>query len=226
MTAPLAHTDTLVLDYLATLWAASEDLPPEARDDLMQTVANYITLRQDLAEDPALVLGRLGPPEQLAAAVRRGGMPTHLRLPASFGPASFAAGSLGAGSLGGGSLGGGSFGGGSFGGAAGLASAPSTGGGPEHAAITLLLAGTFVLPVVGPMAGLLVATGSGKWTPAQKAAAWILTTGSAAGALLCALVLAGFGSGGGLFFLTLYLGCCAGAVAAGQTLRMGLRVRG
>ncbi|MEV6304772.1 hypothetical protein AB0M02_35545 [Actinoplanes sp. NPDC051861] len=191
MTAPLAHTDTLVLDYLAALWAATEDLSPESRDDLMSTVANYITLRRDLAEDPALVLGRLGPPEQLAAAVRRGGMPTHLRLPAVRVPAP--------------------------------APSPSAGGGPEHAAITLLMAGTFVLPVVAPAAGLLIATGSANWTPAQKAAAWILTMGSAAGALMFALMLAGFGSGGGVFFLMLYLGCCAGSVAAGLTLKTGLR---
>jgi hypothetical protein len=161
------------------------------RDDLMRTVSNYISLRRDLADDPALVLGRLGPPEQLAAAVRRGGMPTHLRLPAAPAPA--------------------------------RAQASAGGGGPEHAAIALLAAGTFALPVISPMAGLLVATGSARWSPAQKAAAWVLTFGSVAGALMFALVLAGFGGGGGLFFLTIYMGCCAGAVAAGLTLKMGLR---
>ncbi|MDI6104943.1 hypothetical protein QLQ12_40790 [Actinoplanes sp. NEAU-A12] len=80
-TAPAAHDDVLVLDYLAALWAAADDLPPETRDDLMNTVAGYIAMRRDLADEPARVLGRLGPPEQLVAAVRRSGTPTHLRLP-------------------------------------------------------------------------------------------------------------------------------------------------
>jgi hypothetical protein len=81
VTAPLAHDDVLVLDYLAALWAAADDLPPETRDDLMNTVAGYITMRRDLADDPSRVLSRLGPPEDLVAAVLRSGTPTHLRLP-------------------------------------------------------------------------------------------------------------------------------------------------
>jgi hypothetical protein len=194
-TAPLAHADTLALDYLAALWAASDDLPPEFRDDLMRTVSNYIALRRDLADDPAAVLGRLGPPEQLAAAVRRGGMPTHLRLPASSPHSTSPA----------------------------RASSPSSGGGPEHTAVALLMAGTFVMPLISPTAGLLIATGSPRWSPAQKVAAWMLTLGSAAGAMIVALMLAGLGGGGGLFFMMLYLGCCAGAVAAGLTLKLGMR---
>ncbi|WP_328469958.1 hypothetical protein OHA21_03235 [Actinoplanes sp. NBC_00393] len=190
-TAPLAHADTLVLDYLAALWAASEDLPPESRDDLMRTVTGYIALRQDLADDPALILGRLGPPEHLAAAVRRGGMPTHLRLPAPT--------------------------------AAPAAPAPTPGGGAEHAAIALLVGGTFLLPVVSPAAGLLIATGSPRWTPAQKGAAWILTIGSATGALLFALMIAGLGGGGGLFLLVAYLGACVGSIVAGLALLVALR---
>ncbi|GAA0462221.1 hypothetical protein Aca07nite_25050 [Actinoplanes capillaceus] len=80
-TAPATPDDALVLDYLAALWAASDDLPPETRDDLMGTVSGYIAMRRDLAGDPSQALGRLGPPEQLVAAVRRSGTPTHLRLP-------------------------------------------------------------------------------------------------------------------------------------------------
>ncbi|MEU4562986.1 hypothetical protein AB0F72_31785 [Actinoplanes sp. NPDC023936] len=186
--APLAHADTLVLDYLAALWAAGDDLSPEARDDLMSTVTGYIALRRDLADDPARVLTRLGPPEQLADAVRRGGMATHLRLP-SPAPAPQRA-------------------------------APASGG-ADHTAVALLIAGGFVLPVLAPGAGMLIATGSPSWTPMQKAAAWILTTGSAAGALLAALVLAGFA--GGLALLILYLGACAGSVTAGLALLAGLK---
>jgi hypothetical protein len=151
-------------------------------------------MRQDLAEDPALILGRLGPPEQLAAAVRRGGMPTHLRLPA-LAPVP----------------------------AVPAAPARTPGGGAEHAAIALLLAGAFVLPVVSPAAGLLIATGSGRWTPAQKGAAWILTTGGATGALLLALALAGLGGGAGIFLLVAYLGAAAGSVVAGLALLAALR---
>ncbi|WP_127553121.1 hypothetical protein [Actinoplanes sp. OR16] len=187
--APLAHADTLVLDYLAALWAASDDLTPEARDELMNTVTGYIALRHDLADDPARVISRLGPPEQLAEAVRRGGTPTHLRLPApSFPPSP---------------------------------PRPSRGTGADHAAVALLIAGAFILPVVAPGAGMLMATGSASWTPAQKVAAWVLTTGSVAGALLTALVVAGFSSGLGL--LVLYMGACAGSVIAGLALLAGLR---
>ncbi|MEU8239602.1 hypothetical protein AB0C07_15270 [Actinoplanes missouriensis] len=185
--APLAHADTLVLDYLAALWAASDDLSPEARDELMSTVTGYIALRRDLADDPARVISRLGPPEQLADAVRRGGMATHLRLPTPV-PAP-------------------------------PAPAATGGSGADHTAVALLIAGSFVLPVLAPGAGMLIATGSPSWTPMQKAAAWILTTGSAAGALLTALVLAGASSG--LALLVLYLGACAGSVTAGLALLTG-----
>jgi uncharacterized membrane protein len=188
--APLAHADTLVLDYLAALWAASDDLSPEARDELMNTVTGYIALRRDLADDPAQVISRLGPPEQLAAAVRHGGTPTHLRLPTPH-PA--------------------------------MPPVParSAGTGSDHAAVALMVAGGFVLPVVGPAAGMLIATGSASWTPAQKVAGWVLISGAAAGALLTALVVAGFS--GGLGLLVLYLGACAGSVVAGLTLLAGLR---
>ncbi|WP_229073196.1 hypothetical protein [Actinoplanes sp. DH11] len=191
--APLAHADTLVLDYLAALWAASEDLTPETRDELMNTVTGYIALRRDLADDPAQVIIRLGPPEQLADTVRRGGMPSHLRLPGPLTPARPAP----------------------------RSPARTTGGGAEHAAIALLLVGGFVLPVVGPGAGMLIATGSSSWSPAQKAAGWVLTTGAVAGALMTALVVAGVSSGLGL--LVLYLGACAGSVIAGLALLAGLR---
>src|SRR5690349_10472788 len=81
-TAPLAHSDTLVLDYLGALWAETDDLAPELRDELMSTVADYIARRRVAGEDdPEVILRRLGPPEAIAASVRRGRMPPHLRLP-------------------------------------------------------------------------------------------------------------------------------------------------
>lgn len=86
-TAAPTSTDVLVLDYLAELWAAGDDLPPEVRDELMTTVSGYIAMRRDLAGDPSQALTRLGPPEQLVAAVRRSGTPTHLRIPVRVTPA-------------------------------------------------------------------------------------------------------------------------------------------
>ncbi|GAA4977261.1 HAAS signaling domain-containing protein [Actinoplanes utahensis] len=185
-TAPLAHDDTLVLDYLAALWAASDDLPPATRDDLMTTVSGYIAMRHDLAGDPSRALTRLGPPEQLVAAVRRSGTPTHLRLPVPSSPTS----------------------------------APPAGPrGADRAAVALLAGGAFVLPFVAPGAALLIAAGSPRWSPAQKAAACLLVTGPVAGTFLFILLFAGGGVFTGLGLILLYLASCAGSVAAGLTLR-------
>src|ERR671917_585279 len=72
-TAPLAHADVVVLDYLAALWAESEGLAPELRDELMTTVADYIAARRtsvsDPISDPEEIVGRLGPPEAIVASV-------------------------------------------------------------------------------------------------------------------------------------------------------------
>ncbi|GIE78152.1 hypothetical protein Aph02nite_41020 [Actinoplanes philippinensis] len=181
-TAPPAHDDVLVLDYLASLWAAAADLPPETRDELMNTVAGYIAMRRDLADDPSRVLGRLGPPDQLVAAVRRSGAPTHLRLP---GPP------------------------------AATPAAPA--GGSERVAVGLLTAGAVALPMVGQAAGLMVATVSPRWTPVQKAAAWLLATGPVLGAMFL-LTLAGVALLSGLGFLMVYAAACTGSIAAGLTL--------
>src|ERR1700712_3041985 len=85
-TTPLTQGDVVVLDYLAALWAVSDDLDPDLRDELMTTVTEYVALRRtassDPLSDPAQIVGRLGPPEALVAAARRGHLPPHLRLPA------------------------------------------------------------------------------------------------------------------------------------------------
>jgi len=194
-TTPLAHTDGLVLDYLAALWGASEDLVPELRDELMTTVADYIALRRtsvaDPVDDPRLILQRLGPPESLAAAARRGRMPAHLRRPVAPAPPPPAA-------------------------------APS--GNLEYAGIALLTAGSVVLPVISPLAGLLLVSGSPRWSPAQKAAAWVL----AGLPVLLGFVLvlaAAFLGGGAEALLLAYLAMVAGAVIAGLTLLPGLAAR-
>jgi hypothetical protein len=193
-TAPLAHTDVLVLDYLAALWAAADDLEPELRDQLMTTVADYIAMRRsstfDPIEDPRHILHRLGPPEALAAAARRGRMPAHLRRPVMpVAPAD---------------------------------NSPS--GNLEYAGIALITAGSVVLPVISPLAGLLLVSGSRRWSPAQKTAAWVL---AALPVLLgFVMVLAALAFGGGPEVVVLaYLAMVAGAIIAGLSLLPGLAAR-
>jgi hypothetical protein len=189
---PLADGDALVLDYLAALWAASEDLPAGLRDELMRTVSDYVAVRRAPGADAGPVLSRLGPPEHLAAATRRGFLPVHLRLPAP---------------------------------APDPQPRVAVVGGAESAAIALLVGGAFLMPVISPAAGMLIATGSSRWTPAQKAIGWLLTAGSAAAALLGVLVLAGLGVAAGPVLVLGYLAACAGSVVAGLTLLAGMRSR-
>jgi len=187
-TAPLAHTDAIVLDYLAALWAESEDISPELRDELMTTVADYIAVRRATIDDPAQIVRRLGPPEALVAAIRRGQIPPHVRLPALI-PQPRAA----------------------------------EAGGAEYTAIGLLTAGGFVLPLIGPVAGMLLVTGSPHWTAAQKATGWILTAGSGAAGFVLALLCAILGYAGGPAVLLIYLAMCAGSLLAGTILLNTLR---
>jgi hypothetical protein len=181
-TAPLAHGDAVVLDYLAALWAESESLSPDLRDDLMATVSDYIALRRADTETHQVV-GRLGPPEALVAAVHRGAMPVHLRRPTAAAPAPPAD-----------------------------PVQPS-----EYTAVALLTVGAIVVPVVSPLAGLLMATGSPRWTIAQKAAAWVLTCGSVASSMIFLLFAAGAGNPAIPLVLT-FAALVAGPVLAGLSL--------
>jgi HAAS domain-containing protein len=192
-TAPLAHTDAIVLDYLAALWAQSDELSPDQRDELMATVADYIALRRSSVDDPAEIVRRLGPPEDLAAAAARGRIPPHVRLPALVPPAPAVPATAVA--------------------AAGL----------EYTAVGLLTVGSFVLPLVSPVAGMLLVTGSGQWTPAQKSVGWLLTAGSGAAGLLLTLLFAVAGTPGGVAVLLVYLAMCAGSTVAGVRLHRDLR---
>jgi hypothetical protein len=192
-TAPLAHTDAIVLDYLAALWAESDDIAPELRDELMATVADYIAVRRASIDDPAQIMRRLGPPEALVAAVRRGQIPPHIRLPALVAPAPAAA------------------------------CPASPPGGTEYTAIGLVAAGTFALPGLAPVAGMLLATGSPHWTAAQKAVGWTLTVGSGAAGFALALLFATLGLASGGALLLLYLVTCGGSLVAGATLLNALR---
>ena len=191
----MAHADTLVLDYLGALWAETEDLAPELRDELMSTVADYIAARRVAGEDdPEVILGRLGPPAAIAACVRRGRMPAHLRLPVPPGPARPAD--------------------------------PGAAGPLEYTAIALLTGGAVVLPVVAPLAGMLLASGSPRWSPVQKTAAWVL---AGAPGLFGFLLFAGWvlfgGEGAGGVLLLAFFAMVGGPFVAGLSLLAGLSRR-
>jgi hypothetical protein len=180
--APLGPGDELVLDYLAAVWAASGDLTPGMRDELMTTVSDYIAMRRspdDPRDDPAPLLRRLGPPADLADAAGRGHMPPHLRRPVTLGairPADPMA----------------------------LAAASTDG-----SALVVLAAGAVLLPAAAPVAALSLVSSSGTWTRAHKLAAWLLTglpilgavltiaLGAVAGHPLPAIMLAYLASAGG-----------------------------
>jgi hypothetical protein len=189
-TAPLAHRDVLVLDYLAALWAATDDLPPELRDELMNAVAEYIARRRVGAQDDAEhIITLLGPVEDIAAAARRGRTPVHLIPPV----------------------------------APPTPPAPATGdtaGAVEWTGVTLLTAGSVLLPFVGPLAGMLLVSSSPRWTPPQKVAAWLLAAAPATLGVL--LVLLAFASRVDEFAAVAMLSIVAGPMTAGLTLVPGL----
>ncbi|MEU4222594.1 hypothetical protein AB0F10_45555, partial [Actinoplanes sp. NPDC026623] len=102
--------------------------------------------------------------------------------------------------------------------------APAPSGHLEYAGIALLTAGSVVLPVICPLAGLLLVSGSPRWSPAQKTAAWVLTALPAL--LTFVMVLGALAFGGGAEVLVLgYLAMVAGAVIAGLSLLPGLTAR-
>lgn len=192
-TAPLAHTDVIVLDYLAALWAQSEDLSPELRDELMTTVADYIALRRTSSsplEDASEIVSRLGPPESLVAAARRGHLPPHIRLPALVPPP---------------------------------APAATGGGAAEYTAVGLMTAGAFVLPGLAPAAGMLMASASPHWTAGEKAVGWFLVLGSGAASLALAFIFAMAGAGGAAVLLFCYMAAAGGGVFAGTRMLDNLR---
>ena len=200
-TAPLAHTDVIVLDYLAALWAQSEDLSPQQRDDLMSTVADYIQARRMAAaplEDAAAIVQRLGPPESLVEAARRGQMPAHIRLPALIPPPPPPVAPLFRGQV------------------AGVA---------EYFAVGMLTAGALFLPVVSPVGGMLLASASPHFTAAEKATGWMLTAGSAAAGVFLTLFFMVLPEHSGAAVLLIYFALTAGAFAAGLTLLNALRRR-
>jgi hypothetical protein len=182
-TAPLEHTDVIVLDYLAALWAQSEDLAPELRDELMTTVADYIALRRTSPSSP------IDDPAEI--------LPPHLRLPALIPPPPPAA---------------------TGGGAA-------QGGAAEYTAIGLMTAGAFVMPGLGPFAGMLMASASPRWTPAEKATGWFLTIGSGTAAIAAGMFFILAGTAGAAALLFCYMLAVGGSLFAGMRMLDALRRR-
>ena len=190
-TAPLAHADVIVLDYLAALWAESDDLSPELRDELMTTVADYIAVRRaatsDPIADPGQIVGRLGPPEALVASVRRGRMPTHLRLPVPPAPRP-------------------------------APRVPAPSGPADPTAVTLLMAGPLLLPLISTLAGMVMVSASPRWPVANKAGAWVLAVGSTFGAFILGALAAAASHDSGLGVVVAYLALAAGSAITGATL--------
>jgi hypothetical protein len=200
-TAPLAHTDVIVLDYLAALWAQGEDLSPQLRDDLMSTVADYIQARRMAAaplEDAAAIVQRLGPPESLVEAARRGQTPAHIRLPALIPPPPPPLAPMVPGQM------------------AGVA---------EYFAVGMLTAGALFLPVISPVGGMLLASASPHFTAAEKATGWTLTAGSAAAGVFLTLFFVSLPFHTDAALLLIYLALTAGSFAAGMWLLNALRRR-
>jgi hypothetical protein len=74
-TAQLSSAEAVVLEYLGELWSHSEGLTPRLRDDLMATVARYISAHRPGARDAAEVVRWLGPPGVLVELIRKGQLP-------------------------------------------------------------------------------------------------------------------------------------------------------
>jgi hypothetical protein len=149
--------------FLARLDAAAVGLPPGRREELSAEIREHLAeaLAVTAGDELAVrtVLDRLGSPDDIVAAERgdtpdgsapSGGVPPG-SVPPGYAPAGYAP--LGY----------------------GVAAKPSPWGGLEIAAVLLLTVGLFLLPVVGPIAGLAFAWASTRWTRREKVVATVLT---------------------------------------------------
>jgi uncharacterized membrane protein len=133
-------TDRLVSDYLGHLRAATADLPPAEREELVASIAEHITTSlADLDEpgeaDVRTILDRLGDPRAIAAEARgQSGGP----YPAPVPP-------------------------------------PERPGALEWVGVAMLGLGSYLLPVIGTVAGLVLVSMSKWWTTRQKAVAIALS---------------------------------------------------
>ena len=151
MTVP--HAEHLVADYLTRLEMAANMLPPGERADLMDGIREHIdtALATGTVSDEAgmrTLLDRLGEPEAIAASALENNDP---------GPALH----MGAPSESPGSRSDPTF-------PTAPTGSTSPWGGLEITIVLLLGVGTFVLPVICPLVGLILLQSSTRWTPRQK----------------------------------------------------------
>jgi hypothetical protein len=183
MAVGLDHPE--VVTYLARLERAASGLPPGRRDELVAEIRGHLT--EALGPQPASpaavleALDRLGDPEEIVAAERAGGER-----------------SIGA--PGGDPVPGYQASGGAAGPAWGSPGTPPPAGSPwtatETVAVAGLVAGPFVLPILGPLIGWVMMLASTRWTRGQKTLATVLCVvpGLLLGALVIPLMVAAAGA--------------------------------
>ncbi len=143
-------TDPLVRDYLGRLAAAAWPLPAERRSDLVGEVREHIESALGVAgrRDEVTVrnvLERLGAPEEIVAAEADPGAASAVPAPAGTPSAEPSP-----------------------------VVAVSPFGGMEIVALLLLTVGAVILPVVGPLTGLMLVWLSPRWTIREKAIASVI----------------------------------------------------
>jgi uncharacterized membrane protein len=148
-------TDPLVRDYLSRLAAAAWPLPAERRSDLVGEVREHIESALIAAggHDEVTVrnvLERLGAPEEIVAAEAEPGI---AGAPAATGTPALADTPAPA---------------------PRPVAAVSPFGGMEIVALLLLTVGAVILPVVGPLTGLMLVWLSPRWTTREKAIASVI----------------------------------------------------
>jgi hypothetical protein len=192
----LMNPDQLVMEYLALLRVAVSGLP--RADELVAGVgariANHRVAYPD--ETPAQVqayLDRVGNPYEMAALAAR---PRSEKPPAPPVPAGRATGR------------------------AYVATGVPGSGALETVAVVALTAGAVLVPVVGPFAGVLMASCSSRWRSRDKVLAWLLVVAPYAFLVLCLpmLVLTGSSELGGLVLFLALAGGVAGPAVAGGVL--------
>lgn len=155
----MTMNDQLVVDYLANLRAATVDLPPGEREELVSNIAEHITtslaeIAEPTESDVRTILDRLGDPASIAAEARgQSAPPSWATAGSTAAPARPAPGVL------------------------------------EWGGVVTLGVGSYLVPVIGTVAGLVMVSLSQWWTTSQKVVAAAL---SLSGAIALPLLLAGF----------------------------------
>jgi len=146
---PVELDHPAVTAYLSRLEVVAAGLPPWRREELLAAIRGHLreALADTAADDEAgvrSVLDRLGTPEEIVAA--EDGAAPYGPPPPSYEVVEGRP-------------------------APGVAAGSPWGAG-EVLAVVALIAGTFLLPVVGPLVGLVLAWASPRWTTREK---WVAT---------------------------------------------------